>query len=341
MYGMKAPAFWYNEGKFAGGFLPQLLSPLGTVWQQGARLRRAWVKSHTLPLKIICVGNLTVGGQGKTPVALALAEILQNMGYAPWFLSRGHGGRETGPLRVDLNHHTAREVGDEPLLLATKAPTIIARHRAMGAYEALNQGAEWVIMDDGLQNPSLRPNLSLIVVDGMMRYGNGHLVPAGPLREKIDEGYARAQALIQIGQNDALPPLALPPHLSLIQAELQPVPYGVDSGGAPNRQPAAQSYQGRRVLAFAGIGRPQKFFTSLSRAGADMVASYAFPDHYVFTENDLCRLSEMADRLRATLITTAKDHVRLTPAWRQKIDFFAVEIRFHDPERLRELIRTC
>ncbi|MCX8505689.1 MAG: tetraacyldisaccharide 4'-kinase [Alphaproteobacteria bacterium] len=326
---MKTPGFWYNEGRFAGTILPLLLSPLSLAWQQGSHLQRAFVTCHKVPLKIICVGNLTVGGQGKTPVAMALADVARQMGYAPWFLSRGHGGSESGPLKVDPALHTAEQVGDEPLLLAAKAPTIIARNRAMGAWAAHEQGAEWIIMDDGWQNPSLKPDLGLIVVDAKMRFGNGHIVPAGPLRESVESGLSRAHAVIQIGQSGVMTQLDLPPHIKVIQAEMQPA------------TTPENNFNGQRVVAFAGIGRPQKFFASLTATGADVAASFAFPDHYRYQENDLTKLAAMAERLNARLITTAKDHVRLPVAWQKDIDYFTIEITFQNAQSLHALIQNC
>ena len=245
---MRAPDFWYGQGASAS-LTAALLSPLGVLYGAIGRLRRAVVQPYDCGRPVVCVGNLVAGGAGKTPVALSLVTALQRRGLSVHCLSRGYGGRESGPLRVDREHHSYREVGDEPLLLAAQAPTWIARDRAAGARAAVTAGAEVIVMDDGFQNPSVKKTLSLLVIDGAVGLGNGRLIPAGPLREAPSAGLARAQAAVILGQDRRGLASQLPTQLPVLDAALMPPAKGWTPAG-------------QRFLAFAGIGRPEKFFTT-------------------------------------------------------------------------------
>lgn len=285
---MRAPGFWQRDGAW-----PRLLGPLGTIYAEATarRLRRTGARA---PVPVICCGNATAGGTGKTILALALAELLQARGARPAFVTRGYGGRLKGPLRVDPARHTAAAVGDEPLLLAARAPTFVAARRATAL--PLIGDASHLILDDGLQNPDLIKDLSFLLIDGGAGFGNGRVIPAGPLREPVASAAARAAAVVLIGADISGALARLPPALPVLRADLQP---------------CGTNLSGRRVLGFAGIGRPEKFRRSLIESGAELADFVSFPDHHPYSAGDLAALRQRADRLGAALVTTAKDHVRI------------------------------
>lgn len=314
---MRAPDFWRRPG-----VLPTLLSPLACAYDLVGRNRRAGVTGLRLPIPVICIGNLVLGGAGKTPVALAVAAALLQRGVRPCFLSRGYGGSLPGPLLVDPARHRADAVGDEPLLLARSAPTVVSRDRPAGARLALEQGAEVLILDDGFQNPSLQKDLSLLVVDAAYGFGNGKVVPAGPLRESLSGGLARADALVLLRGGERSRTPVLPSDLPCLGAGLEP----------QTALPAG------RYLAFAGIGRPEKFFASLRFQGVKLVGSLAFPDHHRYAAEDLARLRREAEAAQAQLITTEKDLVRLGIEEREGIAVFPVALVWDDPDQLEQLL---
>jgi len=252
-----------------------------------------------LGIRTICAGNAGVGGAGKTIVAL---DILSRLHGRPYALTRGYGGQYAGPILVERGVHTANEVGDEALLLAAAAPTVVARDRAAGARMALAEGATAIVMDDGLQNPYVRKTLSLLVIDGGYGFGNGLLLPAGPLREPVREAAARCQAAILIGADETGALAQLPQELLVLHAELQPL--------------CAESLARRPVIAFAGIGRPEKFFRSVLSLGAELVDTHAYPDHHVYTARVITSLLGQTSSTGAKLVTTAKDYVKLPPSLR-------------------------
>ena len=316
---MRAPDFWTRDSATA-----RLLAPLGWAVAGAAAMRRAATRPARAARPVLCVGNLTVGGQGKTPTALAIAAALQDQGAAPCFLTRGYGGRLAGPLRVDSARHSAAEVGDEALLLAGTAPTILAHDRPAGAAEATRCGATHIIMDDGFQNPTLAKDLSLLVVDGGYGFGNGRLLPAGPLREPVAHGLARADALVLIGNDETKIEKTLPHQLPLLRARLVPV------------QPDA--WRGRRVLAFAGIGRPEKFFASLAECGAEIAARHGFADHQAYDAATLDALLAEARGLGAVPVTTEKDLMRLPPARRGEFGVLPVQLAWDEPQLIAALL---
>jgi tetraacyldisaccharide 4'-kinase len=318
---LRAPDFWSR----AASPLASLLAPLGLAYGAAGRLRETLTTPRRLPVPVICVGNATAGGAGKTPVALALAAFLQARGRAPHFLSRGYGGGAgSGPLRVDAEGQDFRAVGDEALLLARQAPCWIGADRRAGARAAIAAGAELLVMDDGLQNPSLAKDFSLLVIDGPYGIGNGRLIPAGPLREPLARALARVQAAAIVGEDAHRLGERLAARIPVLRAELVA------------RDSAA--WRGRRVLAFAGIGRPAKFFATLEALGCELVARRAFPDHHPYTEDEAMRLVEAASAERATPVTTEKDFVRLPPEARRMVEALPVAIQWRDERTLAALL---
>jgi tetraacyldisaccharide 4'-kinase len=314
---MRAPGFWDR-----GGALPVLLAPLSAAWTAvtRARLRRGPAAKAGRP--VICVGNLTAGGTGKTPAVVAILERLAARSVRAAVVSRGYGGSlpgsMRGPVRVDPAQHRAAEVGDEPLMLAAWAPVWVGRDRAAAARAAVADGAEVVVMDDGLQNPSLHKDVALVVVDLARGFGNGRVMPAGPLREPVADGMARADLLLGIGDG----PL--------------PEGTGAETGAVPvlrgRIEPLATGmpWAGLRVLAFAGIGRPEKFFATLRGLGVDLVRTRSFPDHAAYGELLLQRLEAEAKSLGVQLVTTEKDAVRLPEAVRRRVLVLPVRLAVDD-----------
>lgn len=292
----KAPGFWSRAQPTGGA---QLLRPIAAVYGAiaGRRMARAGYRSR---LPVICIGNFTAGGAGKTPAALWIAAELQRLGRRPAFLTRGYGGTISGPHHVDPRQDTARTTGDEPLLLASVAPTVVARDRAAGARLIETLEADVIVMDDGLQNPTLEKQLAIAVVDAGAGLGNGLVIPAGPLRAPLAAQIARVQAIVRVGvAGEGARPLEIAGWKRPIHAAwLEPVG---DTGWLA----------GRPVVAFAGIGRPEKFFATLKQLGADLVATHAFADHHAFTVAEAQALLDDAHVRGAMLVTTEKDHVRL------------------------------
>jgi tetraacyldisaccharide 4'-kinase len=294
---MREPAFWWKEAGTAARILAPLAFAYGAV--AAARLKR---RGNKVGIPIVCIGNLTVGGAGKTPAAITVARMLAERGERPAFLTRGYGGDLKGPLRVDADRHGAAEVGDEPLLLARVAPTIVARSRVEGASAAAVSGASVIVMDDGFQNPSLAKDAAVLVVDARRGIGNGRVIPAGPLRAPLDAQLARAHALVVVGASALSADVAAPArrrNLPVFAARLHPDRAFLAALG------------GGRVLAFAGIGDPEKFFATLAGAGVEVAARRSFPDHHRYTRADAAALCGQADREGLVLVTTEKDLVRL------------------------------
>jgi tetraacyldisaccharide 4'-kinase len=324
---MREPSFWWGEASLASAVLAPLAAIYGAVAQArlGGRGRRAGAP-------VVCIGNLTVGGAGKTPTALAVARMLAAAGERPVFLSRGYGGTLAGPVRVDPARHGAYHVGDEPLLLARTAPTIVARDRVKGA--AIAAGASVIVMDDGFHNPSLAKDFSVLVVDARRGIGNGRVIPAGPLRAPLDAQLSRAHALVVVGTSSraaAVAAAASVRDIPVLQARLRPdAAFIVGLGGA-------------RVLAFAGIGDPEKFFLTLADAGVALAARRSFPDHHRYTRAEAKALCEEAARAGLVLVTTEKDLARLGGA--DEAEELAAQARalpvtltFEDEERFKSLL---
>ncbi len=318
---MKTPAFWYGDD---GSSLGRWLAPIGAVYGRAAGWRIATTTPVDAGVPVICVGNLVAGGAGKTPVAIDLLRRLRQMGVDAHALTRGHGGSLRGPVMVDTAQHIAREVGDEPLLLSHVAPCWVARDRAAGARAAVAAGARAIVLDDGHQNPALRKRLSLIVVDGAVGFGNGRLIPAGPLREPVAAGLGRAHAVVLLGEDRTGVSQAFG-DLPVFEASLVP-------------HPDAAALSGRAVFAFAGIGRPEKFFQTLYGIGARVVARRPFADHHPYTTAELDEILADADRQKAIPVTTAKDWVRLPADRRDRFAVVRIELAWRDPERVERML---
>ncbi|MSO70593.1 MAG: tetraacyldisaccharide 4'-kinase [Alphaproteobacteria bacterium] len=316
---MRTPEFWYAP---IGG-KARLLAPAAALYRAGASIRRALTRPRRLAVPALCVGNLVAGGAGKTPTVIALASLLQDAGFAPHILSRGWGGRLAGPVRVDPLRHSSLDVGDEPLLLAAAAPCWIARDRHGGARAAAAAGAKLLLLDDGLQNPTLAPEFRLLVIDGASGIGNGRVLPAGPLREEAASGMARADAVVMIDRDQT----GFSAHISVpvIAARLEPAP-------------AAELLKGERVLGFAGIGQPEKFFATLRELGCTLVESVPFADHHRYRPEEIMALVERAVKAKARLVTTEKDWVRLPLDARKMAEAVPVALAFADEAALLHLI---
>ena len=293
-----------------------------------ARIRRALTRPRSVGVPVVCVGNLTVGGAGKTPTVLALVALLRNLGATPHILTRGYRGRLTGPVRVDPTIHDVADVGDEPLLLAAAAPCWVSRNRVSGGLAAVAGGADVIVMDDGFQNPHLRKTTSLLVVDGQAGFGNRMVVPAGPLREWIGDGLRRAHALVVVG------PTAR--RVDAMLARRAPDRPRFDARFVPDESQHALS--GRNVVAFAGLARPEKFFAMLREMGCNVIDAVPFPDHHVFNHAEIADLHRKAAQADATLVTTAKDHVRLPEDARAGVLRIDGRLNFDDPARMVELL---
>lgn len=323
---MREPAFWQQRSSL----LSRLLMPLGAVYGEITASRMVQ-QGAVAGIPVICVGNYHTGGAGKTPTTLALVTLLRELGETPVVLSRGHGGRLRGPVKVEPGRHGAADVGDEPLMMARDVTVVIARDRVNGAALARSTGASVIVMDDGFQNPALAKDLSLIVIDGNRGVGNGRIFPAGPLRAPLDRQIARTDGLMVIGDGVAATGVAAMVHGrggKVFTARLKP------------EAASLQALQGRRVLAFAGIGDPGRFFRTLRNAGVDVAAEKAFGDHHPYTPVEIEALVAQARGEGLTLVTTEKDLVKLRgmPA-AAEIAGFPVALDVEDKEGLRSFVR--
>jgi tetraacyldisaccharide 4'-kinase len=329
---MREPSFWWRSGGLQGS----LLAPLGWVYGAVAARRLSRIGSSA-GVPVVCIGNPTVGGAGKTPTAITVARMLQAEGERPVFLTRGYGGRLHGPERVTPAHR-ASDVGDEPLLLARMATTIVARRRDRGARSAVAAGASVIVMDDGFQNPSLKKDFSVLVIDARRGIGNGRVIPAGPLRAPLGEQLACAQALVVVGGSaqDALDIRGLASGVSLpvFDTRLVPEPGFITALGSG------------RVLAFAGIGDPEKFFATLRDSGIAVAATRSFDDHHRYTSADAQALCRDADRDGLILVTTEKDLARMqgddaVAMLAGRAHALPVTMRFDHPEGFTKLMRQA
>ncbi len=329
-----APRFWWRPERSTAAVL---LWPAAKVYGQVAAWRMNRTPGFRPPAPVICVGNFVVGGAGKTPTCLALARIAKGRGLKPGYLTRGYGGSARGPLRVDLGKHDAATVGDEPLLLAAAAPTVVGGDRIAGARLLLEQGVDLIIMDDGFQNPSLAKDLSLVCIDAEIGIGNGMVTPSGPLRAPLALQLRKADALIVIGEGERGEPLiraAARAGRPVLRAAIKPA--------------RVREWRKEPLLAFAGIGRPEKFFATLAAAGATVTRKVPFPDHHRFSESDAQTLLARAEAEKLRLVTTEKDMARLAGATggalaqlREKASAFAVTLEFENAGAVGEMIEAA
>ncbi|WP_298380434.1 tetraacyldisaccharide 4'-kinase [uncultured Bradyrhizobium sp.] len=326
---MREPAFWHRPSSWTSHLLRPLAALYGAV--AARRMQRAGIDAG---IPVICVGNYHVGGAGKTPTVLALAKLLRELDERPVVLSRGYGGRLAGPVKVDRSSHTAADVGDEPLMMAATLPVVVSRDRAAGLALARAQNASVILMDDGFQNPSVLKDASLIVIDGTRGVGNGRVIPAGPLRAPLSPQLERTDALIVVDEGSGAKKIAADVASRgkpILSAHLRP------------DEASLSALRGQRVLAFAGIGDPARFFDTLRASGVDVVRNRTFPDHHAFTKDEIEQLVADGRSDALTLVTTEKDLARLRgpagmPAWAQTIVPFAVTLQFEDAAALRRLV---
>jgi len=307
---MKTPQFWNTRN-----WISTALIPISILYEMIGTLKQAKIRPAKLTVPMICVGNLTAGGAGKTPIALYIGACLKTKGINAFFLSRGYGGKLQGPVVVNAKKHTAAHVGDEPLLLAETLPTVIAKNRLKGARYAISKGAEAIIMDDGFQNRSIEKNLSLLVIDGARGFGNGRMIPAGPLRERARDGFRRAHALLVINRTTGL--MVLPADRPTFFARTYP------------KNPA--NFKNKKLYAFCGLAYPQKFFEMLATTGAKIVDQVSFADHYQYTPLDMRKLLLQSYVKDAALVTTAKDMARIPERFRDSVMVMEMELEFENP----------
>lgn len=331
---MGAPHFWFTPAD-RPTVIARLLSPFGTLYAM-ATARRVTRSGIKLGVPVICVGNINAGGTGKTPTVIALAMHLIARGVQPHVVSRGHGGSLTGPVQVNERAHTADQVGDEPLLVSAFCPVWVSKDRAAGAQAAVASGAQVIILDDGHQNPALQKDISIIVVDAIKGFGNGLCLPAGPLREPVEAGLKRTDFVLSVATNAAQHFSGAAQHSPAFAAQKT----FAETWGSKIKVPHLEGFveplqtgmdwEGLRVLAFAGIGHPEKFFQTLKGLGAEIVRAEALEDHQPFTPQLLTRLENEARILQAQLVTTEKDAARLPEHFRPKVLALPVRLRITD-----------
>lgn len=317
---MKTPSFWSNKNPIS-----VMLMPFSMLYYLGYRAKQKTTRSVKISVPIICIGNLTAGGAGKTPVALYIGELLKNKGINAFFISRGYSGNTISPILVDATKHTAKQVGDEPLLLAKILPTIVGRNRVEVAKFAVSLGAEVIIMDDGFQNHGIKKDLSFVVVDRRLSFGNELMLPAGPLREPVKHGLKRANALIIVNPATFLPTTL--PNISVIIARSKP-------------KPSMLALKDKKILAFCGIAYPNKFYKMLANCGADIFEKKSFPDHHHYSEADIENLRNHAQKHSLQLVTTSKDATRLPADFKQEIAVAEIELLFENSQVLEDLIES-
>jgi tetraacyldisaccharide 4'-kinase len=326
---MKSPDYWRIEkGKGARPFKRMMMAPASWVYRGGVRLKSLTTLTYKSTHPVICIGNMTVGGTGKTPVTLAIAERLTAQGFDVQVVSRGYGGSLAGPVQVDPEKHDYSKVGDEPLLLARSVPVIVAKNKAAGVRHALKRGADLVLLDDGMQNESVAKTFTFCVIDASVGLGNRRVLPAGPLRERPARALERIDAIILVHNtgeaarsiDDILP--ERPSDLPVLDVQIAP----------------CEAPTGNAVYAFAGIGRPEKFFNALVDSGVHLTGTVCFPDHHPFTMGELQELREAARRYNAVLMTTEKDWLRLPTDWRRMVKTWPITARFADEKALDALL---
>ena len=308
---IKTPHFWTELS-----WQSVILFPVSYIWRFGHYAQQKILNTKETEIPVICVGNLTVGGSGKTPVVITLCRFLSGIGKSTSILTRGFGGKEKGPIFVSTNLHQSLDVGDEPLMMAHSLDVCVSRNRPLGANHILDKKKyDCIVMDDGLQNPTLKKDLNIAVFDGKFGIGNGFLLPAGPMRQKLEVGIQNIDLVIFNGKDETGLGQKIPPHIPIFTGELQP------------DEEIVEKMKNRRVYGFAGIGNPSRFFKTLNDIGADLVGEAHFADHHPYTDADLTQLYEEAMQSGAELVTTQKDWMRLPTDWRDRV--LTVPVRIH------------
>ena len=316
---IKTPHFWTELS-----WQSVILFPVSYIWRFGHYAQQKILNTKETENPVICVGNLTVGGSGKTPVVITLCRFLSGIGKSTSILTRGFGGKEKGPIFVSTNLHQSLDVGDEPLMMAHSLDVCVSRNRPLGANHILDKKKyDCIVMDDGLQNPTLKKDLNIAVFDGKFGIGNGFLLPAGPMRQKLEVGIQNIDLVIFNGKDETGLGQKIPPHIPIFTGELQP------------DEEIVEKMKNRRVYGFAGIGNPSRFFKTLNNIGADLVGEAHFADHHPYTDADLTQLYEEAMQSGAELVTTQKDWMRLPSDWRDRVLTVPVRIHFSADDTIK------
>ena len=316
---IKTPHFWTELS-----WQSVVLFPVSYIWRFGHYAQQKILNTKETEIPVICVGNLTVGGSGKTPVVITLCRFLSGIGKSTSILTRGFGGKEKGPIFVSTNLHQSLDVGDEPLMMAHSLDVCVSRNRPLGANHILDKKKyDCIVMDDGLQNPTLKKDLNIAVFDGKFGIGNGFLLPAGPMRQKLEVGIQNIDLVIFNGKDETGLGQKIPPHIPIFTGELQP------------DEEIVEKMKNRRVYGFAGIGNPSRFFKTLNNIGADLVGEAHFADHHPYTDADLTQLYEEAMQSGAELVTTQKDWMRLPSDWRDRVLTVPVRIHFSADDTIK------
>jgi tetraacyldisaccharide 4'-kinase len=318
---LKAPKFWYLK---KDTILSWSLYPLSFLFELGTKFRNVTSRTNKFSFPIICIGNIVVGGAGKTPVAIKIGELLKIAGYNPHFISKGYAGVIKKSTLV-APWHSPKSVGDEPLLLSQIAPTWIGIDRVNSIKLAKNMGADCIIMDDGFQNPTIHKDFSIVVINASQEFGNKRVIPAGPLRESIKRGLSRTKLIIVIGEITISLQKDIPDHIPIIQAKFK----------INNEN---KIFKGQKITAFAGIAYPEKFFTSLREQGAKIIKEVTYPDHHIYDENDLLSLAEIANKTQSILVSTQKDFVRIPKSYRSLVNTLEGKISFEKEEIIKEIL---
>ena len=311
---LKTPKFWYRPQSSDAPLIERLLTPFSALYRIGQNMNLNAQQTRSVEIPVICIGNITAGGSGKTPTIIALHKLLikHEIFKAPYFLSRGYGGSESQTRCIEV-HDDAKIVGDEPLLLVNHSKTIISVNRYDGAKLMHDLGADCILMDDGFQNQSLHKDISLLVIDGKTGFGNQKLIPSGPLREPIDVAFQRAQAILIIGEDKTNVTSLIPEHIPTFKASIQ-----VQDGLVLKKE--------RPYIAFAGLGHPQKFHDTLKQSNMNIAAFHEFADHHPYSQKDIRPLIHEAEQKSAKLLTTEKDYQRIPRDLRDNIDVFPIEL---------------
>ena len=324
---LKAPKFWFRK-KDEVNIPALLLYPLSKFWEYNVRRRAQLGTWEKMPVPVICIGNIVIGGSGKTPVTQAIQCLLKEMGLQPHVVSRGYGGKSKGPIYVSATS-TYSEVGDEPILLSKTGPVLVAKDKKRGIYKACKNGANIILLDDGFQNTSVAKDLSLVVVDSKILFGNQRVIPSGPLREPIQSGFSRAGAIILVNhdKNNISKPInfEFPSNIPIIKATIKP-------------KIKLTAWTGKRVVAFSGIAHPEKFHVTLKNLGCEIVGTYNFSDHYPYKKYDIAKLKVNAQSLNAKLVTTEKDFIRIPLSQQADISKLPVQIKFENHAVLKKLL---